>query len=730
MERLTSNSSLSSIVPSPPSLEVTIFLNHSMAISIASSEGSEAPNWADFYINNRNDNGPYQVMFSQTFQSAAERTAFHLGNSIGLTETIVGSANGNMIVVPGSTGIINILHHGFGATAAGNFLLIFAQGSLEDGTIFKSIPRMDVVTQLGNETGRRSGGQTLDSPSLASMLSVESADAFASLASDPANQILRGRPNHAVIIPQVFFLAEGARSFSAKELAFAIITRMLRIDDEDNEEITAKKVTDQGWAESLLAFLWASDQKGMLAPIQLEDVPDSTVMNHNIRIIKDKLRGGPPAAVTPPGAAPPEGVAAYHQMEVMAASSQNLISILNRMQDGNEREQVRKDADKSILKAMGPAQRDLFLALSTQDMSTTPTMSDFMKNLTSSKTPQKAISLIQSEARDWEGTFSVGGMHKLLSNGLMSQEANRANPGGFSIFLFYPRSVEIHGNSKGRNELLREYLGMDVDETTLEFYSKQGYFTPKSPSDLRVQLQTALSMLELLTCKKSIATRGLDYVLQDTRWTRMTTIYNDRFRTEKDFGTKFCYTLDRTLQIFFDRATRWTDAAVDGEPDYLRRKAEYLIDRIEDGRSLSIILPTSLQSSSTAAPTVKKRETPTGGGQEGSDKKPKKTVVKKETAETTVTRHANDATVAAWALPDGKVYSAVFGPQMASVKGWPYFVDNRNKNGGRPRRAPMCVRYQTTGECSQGCTLAHIKADDMPETDRRAVEKRFTDIYN
>ena len=48
----------------------------------------------------------------------------------------------------------------------------------------------------------------------------------------------------------------------------------------------------------------------------------------------------------------------------------------------------------------------------------------------------------------------------------------------------------------------------------------------------------------------------------------MTTIFNDRFRTEKDFGTKFCYTLDRTLQIFFDRATKWTDAAIDGEPDY------------------------------------------------------------------------------------------------------------------------------------------------------------------
>ena len=60
-----------------------------------------------------------------------------------------------------------------------------------------------MVIQLGNETGRRSGGQTLDSPSLASMITVESADAFALLTSDPENQVLRGKPYHAMVIPHV-----------------------------------------------------------------------------------------------------------------------------------------------------------------------------------------------------------------------------------------------------------------------------------------------------------------------------------------------------------------------------------------------------------------------------------------------------------------------------------------------------------------------------------------------
>ena len=45
------------------------------------------------------------------------------------------------------------------------------------------------------------------------MMAVESAEAFASLASNPENQILRGKPNHAMIHPPIFFLAEGARFF-------------------------------------------------------------------------------------------------------------------------------------------------------------------------------------------------------------------------------------------------------------------------------------------------------------------------------------------------------------------------------------------------------------------------------------------------------------------------------------------------------------------------------------
>jgi hypothetical protein len=84
-----------------------------------------------------------------------------------------------------------------------------------------------------------------------------------------------------------------------------------------------------------------------------------------------------------------------------------------------------------------------------------------------------------SETRDWDGTFSEGSLHRMLSHRSLSPDANRANPGGFTIFMFYPKTADTGGKAfgggKGSTELLREYLGMEVEESTLEYYMKQGY---------------------------------------------------------------------------------------------------------------------------------------------------------------------------------------------------------------------------------------------------------------
>ena len=262
----------------------------------------------------------------------------------------------------------------------------------------------------------------------------------------------------------------------------------------------------------------------------------------------------------------------------------------------------------------------------------------------------------------------------------------------------------------------------------MEYYSKQGYFAPSNPHDLRVQRQTALDMLELLTCPQSIATEGLHYILEPKRWARMTAILGDRFKAEKDFGARFCYTLDRSLQNFFDKVTRWRNIADDGNPGYLLGKAESLIKSIEDGKGLNTILPVILLATSLNA--SKKRDGPASTLEAAAKK-----VKKEKTAEVspaTDAKHVNDETRPAWLLPHGTVFTSIFGPQMPGLKGWPHFTDNRlAKKPNRSRRAPMCVRFQCVGECTMSCTLAHTKVSAFTEAKiSSVVNKRFSNLYS
>ena len=102
----------------------------------------------------------------------------------------------------------------------------------------------------------------------------------------------------------------------------------------------------------------------------------------------------------------------------------------------------------------------------------------------------------------------------------------------------------------------------------------------------------------------------------------MTTILGDRLKAEKTLGPSFATSWTDPYN-FFDRATRWRSMAEDWNPNYLLRKAEDLIEPVEDGRGLNIILPVVPQASSFTA-SSKKSE---GGSTPAKPvaKKPKKT---------------------------------------------------------------------------------------------------------
>ena len=287
------------------------------------------------------------------------------------------------------------------------------------------------------------------------------------------------------------------------------------------------------------------------------------------------------------------------------------------------------------------------------------------------------------------------------------------------VFMFHPKTMEVNTKAFDKNTArLREYFDLDVEDDTIAYYAKQGFFHPKNPSDLHTQLQTAHDMLELLTCKESIATTGLAYILHPRRWRKMITILHDRFKTQPNFGSKFVYSVDRTLQNFFDQVTDCDDIATEGDPRYLIRKATELMEKVEDGVTLAIALPsvltTTLKSTATAAPT---KSTSTSG-----------TTTKTSTTTTTPAKkkkkltHASDEqinsdTYPAWVVPTGSDYLDLFADRTPGARKWPKFVDPRLARKGRTNTATsMCVKFQMTGKCVQGCTLAHVPTSTMSTT--------------
>ena len=739
------------------------YLKHSMAILPAAVRSL----WTDFYERNRNDGGPFQALFETNTATLAAKTARNKASIPRLTEAIAGSGNGNMMLVPGTGGMVQVIHHGFATEVDGEFALVFVHGNVDEFATFKVLNRESAVEPIARVLEPEDGvddvgpprAEARQAPSFLSLIEAENARDFGELLPE-GNDVLTDLPNHFLIHPKVFALTMGARSVESKYLAFEIIARIIHHEEEELDYLDEDEPDEGQDYEGLLAFLWAV-ANGLLTEVRLNDIPETTAMNNMVRKVRAKVsgqematrRGNQPTRSPDWGAigagdvedeglsideAPrASGIDETHRasIEMMASSSQAMAALMNRMQEGNEIDRSRKEAERSLLKTMGPTQRELFTSLCTTRMTRPPRMSEFMTGLTMSKTPQKAINLLLSETRDWEGTFSVGGFHRMLSHGFMSHEANRTHPGGFTLFMFHPKTVEIGtGGGKGGNNsnaLLREYLGMEIEEETLEYYAKQGYFIPSNPNDMRIQLQTALNTLELLTCDQSIATKGLAYVLAPARWARIVTNMNDRFKSEPEFGTKFCYTLDRHLQLFFDKMTRWDDVETDGDQNYLVGKAEDLIERIEDGRGLNIVLPTVLKGKGSGMTSPdNKRSAASKPAAESPSPTKKKKAPQEESTSTGSKSHANPELVPGWVLPAGISFNELFLKNKPGAKGWPSLFDCRIPiKSNKAQTAPMCLKFQALGTCKKSCLLAHVTATAMSDQDRSRVQELFNEAY-
>jgi hypothetical protein len=692
-----------------------------------------APTWREFYSRHKQDGGAFEDLFKSDLATMAAKTETHLNDTGALTDSIVGSAYANMVIVPGANGKVHLLHHGFGCNTSEGFALIFIQGNLVDSSSIKVLPREEAVSQvIGEKRGRR-GATPASCPDLGSMVGVDTAEAFGNLPEE-GNEILQGKPNHVMVTPEVYHIAGGAKTVKATELAFRIIEWLQPEEDDDDEVINLKEIEAQG-AELLLAMLWATANKGTTS-VALQDTPDDPRINVTIRSIKDKVLQGTTDRMEAPAYLGGNAGISHEGAEALALTSQSMILALNRLQESQDEEKARKESEGSLLKTMGPAQRELFTSLCRTDMAEQPVMSEFMKTLTKLKSPQKAIGLLKAEMREWKGTFSDGGCHRFLSNGFLSSDTNRANPGGFTVFMFFPKAVDGGGKAfDGDTAKLRDYFGMKVEDSTIAYYAKQGFFSPENPNDLHTQLQTAFRILELLTCKGSIASAGLAYILDPERWDSMTSMMEDRFRVESNFGARFCYAIDRPLQVFFAKMTKWRDVATEGNSDYLLGKAQSLVEAVDEGLQITVVLPKVLTAARKSDPSSNGAGVPAGKPSPGSPAKKLKTGkatggTPSSTTKIGSTPHVNANAFAEWLSPEGSDFMGFFPGRMPGLLDWPRFEDKRlSIRNPKARPAPMCVRFQATGKCSMGCSLSHVSINDMGTAERERVAKMFKKAY-
>jgi hypothetical protein len=192
--------------------------------------------WTAFYERNRHNGGGVQRLFEASLATLSIITASHLKKPDKLVETIAGSTYSNMIMVAGEDdGTVNILHHGFvNATSfGGETTILFLSGNSSEAPL-KALSHSSAVVPIKTSSGRTRGrGATLDAPTFADMRKVESETEFSELRGN-GNIILREKPNHMLIGPAVFNLAEGAQRVRARTLAYQIISRLRDNYDSDD----------------------------------------------------------------------------------------------------------------------------------------------------------------------------------------------------------------------------------------------------------------------------------------------------------------------------------------------------------------------------------------------------------------------------------------------------------------------------------------------------------------
>jgi hypothetical protein len=385
------------------------------------------------------------------------------------------------------------------------------------------------------------------------------------------------------------------------------------------------------------------------------------------------------------------------------------------------RERQEDKEDKSLIKSLGPDQQKLFHSLATDDLRDPPDTSEFMKGVLRLRSPHAAANQVISAMGDRLGTVSLSGLHRFFSNGFISQENNSAEPGGLSILL-----CRTKGSSSGPTAFhkdkarVREYMGLDVDDDMINYILKKEYFIPLNVHDLRIQIETFQFVLELLTIRRGVLTKGLRVITES--FDHYHTLLEEMFLVVDNFALKFLLTLDRAIQSFLQKLQRIRrpDQARGELRNYLENKAHTMLQDLEDNIPPRIIVPASLikpNSGQTKGAPSRGREDRTDPPKDPAKTKPKEKAAQLPAQNTDIQKN--------WQIPTGRDYREFFPRDSPNLDGWPRLPDPRNRG---PKK--MCVKFQVNGTCSQGCYLSHQPRVEMDPQDKKTIDEKFAKIYS
>ena len=206
-----------------------------------------------------------------------------------------------------------------------------------------------------------------------------------------------------------------------------------------------------------------------------------------------------------------------------------------------------------MLSRLSPEQAALFRLVSATDWhDVDPVINTFTSKLIEDKDLNKAIETIASELRKWSGQVSPRQLALFFSGGYAATDITKS-PGGFTIFMFHPKSATVTRNQEEERNAIRSMFGdAKLDEEAIKFYSKKDFFIPRNLPELEEQIRTTVKFLSLLTYPNGIAAEGYTYGLEYLDSNR--TVFHEIASSRPLFCAEYAYMLDNVFQNFSSAA--------------------------------------------------------------------------------------------------------------------------------------------------------------------------------